>query len=176
MPYKRHRVGNKIVELPSDWKDDQVIEYLTNNVPQEESPPAKIGASQASALGVGQGIFGEWKDEADAGMSAGISALPWIGKPISDALYPGLAKGEGYTEKRDLARDIYGRAEQDNPVAYGVSNLAGAIGTGMLGGGAAAAGRTASKALAPLIGTGMAEGYAIGHRAERERRPGASRP
>lgn len=140
------------MELPrslmaSNEVDDWVDVPLTSVQSSEEiddwvdvSDSISKTPSQLEALGRGtlQGASMGFSDEATGlGESAIQSLLESLGQRLDDK----LSFGDQYTKSRDEARAANLAAQEANPWSYGTGNLAGAIGTGLIAGGAGVLGK-----------------------------------
>lgn len=129
---------------------------------QPQQPAGGPGALTASTIGARQGLTFNFGDELMAGLTTpiemaigaykGTDAGKGIGQRISDAY------GRGLEQERVLQK----QAQEQNPVAYGVGNVAGGLTTSgqLLKGGATLL--KGSGSAASMIGRGAAEGALYG--------------
>jgi len=137
--------------------------------PEAPKPQGENTQVEAGIAGVGQGITMGLGDEisgATDALSGGLTdkITTWLAekdlpedlKTKEDPNEKGYLEGFGerYTGGRDFARGVHKQLKEDNPWTYGTGQVAGAIGTGLVGGAPA----TTTKLLARAGAEGAAYG------------------
>ena len=126
------------------------------------SPERELGALQASNIGARQGLTFNFGDEIMAALTTpielGIGA--WTGKDAGKGIADRI--GDAYSRGLEQERALQKQAQDQNPVAYGVGNVAGGMTTGgqLMKGGATLL--KAGGGAGSMIGRGAAEGALYG--------------
>lgn len=133
------------------------------SIPSEQTPlPGSSGALTAATLGSRQGLTFNFGDEIMAALTTPIEMGIGAWKGTDDGKGIGQRISDAYGRGLEQERALQSRAQAQNPVSYGVGNVAGGLTTSgqLLKGGATllkGGGSTAS-----MIGRGAAEGGLYG--------------
>lgn len=152
MPIFEIEKDGKVFEIDAPDQNAAVAAFQ-----QYSSPAEKPRIPNAQGLGMGQGFTLGWGDEIYA---AGTAPIRAIGGLFTGE---GYDLGKAYNEGLQSIREVHGLAQEQDPVGYGVGEVAGGL---SLGGSAARSGLTLMNAAKPTVasmgGRGAAEGAIYG--------------
>jgi hypothetical protein len=140
-----------------------------------KSPEPESSKLEAGVAGLGQGITMGFGEEIAGAADALTGGLPdkistWLAErdlpedlktkeyPNKKGYFEGF--GERYTEGRESAKKVHKQLKEENPWTYGISQGAGALGTGLIGGVPATTGKLLLRAGAEGAAYGLGESEA----------------